>query len=107
MARTVFSKTGAQNKYAFYDTGMAVSNMVLQAEALDVYVHQMGCFSVAGISDYFRLDQSIEPVSVMAVGYLGDGSSLPPEILKKDEKRRSRKSVIEYSFRNSLTLPAF
>ena len=107
MARTVFSKTGKPNRYAFHDTGMAVSNMLLQAEALDVYVHQMGGFSIAKVREYFRLDLLIEPVSVMAVGYLGDGLSLPPELLKRDEKRRPRKSVNEYSFRNSLLLPAF
>jgi nitroreductase len=107
MARTVFSKTGKFNRYAFHDTGMAVSSMLLQAEALDVYVHQIGCFSVAMVREYFNLDESIEPVAVMAVGYLGDGYSLPPELLKKDEKRRPRKSVNEYSFKNLLSFPAF
>ena len=107
MTRTVFSKTGKPNRYAFHDTGMAVSNMLLQAEALDVYVHQMGGFSIAKVREYFRLDLLIEPVSVMAVGYLGDGLSLPPELLKRDETRRPRKSVNEYSFKNSLSNPAF
>jgi hypothetical protein len=37
-----------------------------------------------------------------AVGYPGDGTSLSPELLKRDEKSRSRKSVKEFVFRNSL-----
>jgi hypothetical protein len=43
----------------------------------------------------------------MAAGYLGDGMSLTTELLKKDEKRRPRKSVREYAFKNTLSDPAF
>jgi len=107
MARTRFSESGKINRYAFHDTGMAVANLLLQALAMDVYVHQMGGFSVEAVKEYFRLDENIEPVAVMAIGYMGEGYSLPPELLKRDEKRRLRKSVNEYSFKNSLSYPAF
>jgi nitroreductase len=107
MARTTYLKSGKINRYAFHDTGMAVANMLLQALAMDVYVHQMGGFSIELVKEYFSLHENIEPVAIMAVGYMGDGYSLPPELLKRDEIRRPRKSVNEYSFKNSLSLPAF
>ena len=107
MARNTFSKSGKANRYAFYDTGMAVSNLLLQALAMDIYVHQMGGYSVSGVRKYFRLDDKIDPVSVMAVGYRGSGESLPAELFKRDERRRSRKSVNEYTFRNGLSNVAF
>jgi nitroreductase len=107
MTRTTFRRNDKFNRYALYDTGMAVANLLLQALALDIYVHQMGGFSVEKVREYFNLDQNISPGAVMAIGYLGDGNSLPPELLKRDESRRSRKSVNEYSFRNSLSNPAF
>jgi nitroreductase len=107
MARIRFSKNGKHNRYAFHDTGMSVANLILQALTMDVYVHQMGGFSIEAVKEYFMLDENIEPVSVMAVGYIGDGSSLPPELLKKDENRRPRKSVNEYSFKNSFQNSAF
>jgi nitroreductase len=107
MARTRFSKSGRNNRYAFHDTGMAVANLLLQALAMDVYVHQMGGFSVEMVKEYFGLDENTEPVAVMAVGYMGDGYSLPPDLLKRDETRRPRKPVNEYSFKNSLSNPAF
>jgi hypothetical protein len=44
---------------------------------------------------------------MMAVGYLGDGSDLTPELLKRDENRRPRKSVNEFVFKNSLSNMAF
>jgi nitroreductase len=107
MARTKFSRNGKINRYAFHDTGMAVTNLLLQALAMDLYVHQMGGFSLEMVKEYFRLDEDIEPVAVMAVGYLGDGYSLPAELLKRDEKRRPKRSVNEYSFKDSLSFPAF
>jgi nitroreductase len=107
MARTKFSYNDKPNRYAFHDTGMAVANLLIQALALDVFVHQMGGYSKEKVRDYFRLTDDIEPVAMMAVGYLGDGSSLPPELLKRDEKRRSRKSINEFAFKNSLSDHAF
>ena len=107
MARTKFTYKGKPNRFAFYDTGMAVSNLLLQALALDVYVHQMGGYSVEKVKKYFNLNEELEPVAMMAVGYLGDGESLSPELYKRDEKRRSRKVVNEFVFKNTLSNPAF
>ena len=107
MARTRFSHNGKSNRWAFHDTGMAVSNLLLQALALDVYVHQMGGYSVERVKEYFKLGDDIEPVAMMAIGYLGDGSLLIPELLRRDETRRPRKSVSEFVFKNSLDNHAF
>jgi nitroreductase len=107
MARTKFSYSGRPNRFAFHDTGMAITNLLLQAEALDLYVHQMGGYSIEKVQEYFRLGDDIEPVAMMAVGYLGDGSSLTPELLKRDEVRRPRKSISEFVFKNSLDDHAF
>jgi nitroreductase len=107
MARTRFSHNDRPNRYAFYDTGMAVMNLLIQAQTLDIYVHQMGGYSIEKVKQYFMLDDDIEPIAMMAIGYLGDGSDLSPELLKRDEKRRPRKSVTEFVFKNSLSQPAY
>ncbi|HUX55856.1 MAG TPA: nitroreductase family protein [Bacteroidales bacterium] len=107
MVRKNFSYNDKPNRYAFHDTGMAVSNLLLQALAMDIYVHQMGGFSVDKVREYFKLNDDIEPVAIMAVGYLGDGISLTPELLKRDDTRRSRKPVNDFTFNNSLSDPAF
>lgn len=107
MARTTFSSDGSQNRYAFHDTGMAVSNLLIQALAMDIFVHQMGGFSIERVRDYLMLDDDIEPVAMMAVGYLGEGIAIPAHLLKRDEKRRPRKSIREFTFKNYLSDPAF
>lgn len=106
-ARMNFNLSGKPNRYAFYDTGMAVSNLLLQALAMDIYVHQMAGYSVDKVKKYFNLDGSIEPIAVMAAGYLGEGQNLSPELLKRDETRRPRKSITEFAFRNDFSHPAF
>jgi len=106
-ARMNFTHSGKPNRYAFYDTGMAVSNLLLQALAMDIYVHQMAGYSVDKVKKYFNLDGSIEPIAVMAAGYLGEGLNLSPELLKRDETRRPRKSITEFAFRKDFSSPAF
>ena len=107
LARTKFTHNGKPNRFALYDTGMAVANLSLQAMAFDIYIHQMGGFSVEKVREYFRLPDDIEPVSVMAAGFLGDGNELPPDIMKKDEHRRPRKGVNEFTFKDKIYNPAF
>jgi nitroreductase len=107
LARMKHIYKGKPNRHAFYDTGMAVSNMLIQAMSMDIYIHQMGGFSTEKAKEYFRLEEGIEPVAVMAVGYLGDGTGLPEELLKRDYNRRPRKNISEYAFRNNLNNPAF
>jgi nitroreductase len=107
LARTKFTHNGKPNRFAFYDTGMAVSNLLLQAMTFDIHIHQMGGFSVDKVREYFRLGDDVEPIAVMAAGFLGDGSQLPAEVLKRDETRRSRKPVNEYTFKNKMYNPAF
>lgn len=107
MARTKFYDSGKLNRFALYDTGMAVANLSLQAMAFDIYLHQMSGFSVEKVREYFKLAEDIVPITVMAAGFLGDGQGLAPEILRKDEHRRPRKSVNEYTFKNKIYNPAF
>ncbi|HAM09154.1 MAG: hypothetical protein A2X05_05230 [Bacteroidetes bacterium GWE2_41_25] len=107
MARTRFSHNGKPNRFAQYDTGMAVSNLLIQATAFDIHIHQMGGFSVEKVREYFRLGDDVEPIAAMAAGFLGDGTNLPADVLKKDENRRPRKTVNDYAFKNKLYNPAF
>jgi nitroreductase len=107
MARTKFSHNGKPNRFAFHDTGMAVTNLLLQAVALDVYVHQMGGYSVTKVKEYFKLGEDVEPVAMMAVGYIGDGILLTPELLSRDENRRPRKSIHDFVFKNAFMNKAF
>jgi Nitroreductase len=101
-ARLISSYNGKPNNYALHDTGMAVSNLLAQATSLGIFVHQMAGYSKEKAKEYFKLRDDIVPVAMMAIGYRGQGENLSPELYTRDEKRRGRKPVSEYSFRNVL-----
>jgi nitroreductase len=101
-ARLTSSHNGRPNRYAFHDSGMAVSNLLVQATSMDIFVHQMAGYSIEKVKEYFDLRDDIEPVAVMALGYRGDGRNISDDLLKRDEKRRPRKSPDEYLFKGIL-----
>ncbi|MGA1978375.1 MAG: nitroreductase family protein [Bacteroidales bacterium] len=102
IARLNSSYNGKPNRFALYETGMAVGNMLAQATYMGLYIHQMGGFSKESAREYLKIAEGIEPIAMMAVGHKGNGENIPAEIYKKDEIRRPRKHVSEYTFRNSL-----
>ena len=107
LARTKHVYRDRPNRYAFHDTGMAVANMLVQATSFDIYIHQMGGYSSEKVKQFFNLGDGIEPVAVMALGYLGDGAELTGELHRRHSSRKSRKELSEYVFRNELNNPAF
>ena len=44
VAKLSFDMNGQPNRYAFHDVGLAVANLIVQATALGLYVHQMAGF---------------------------------------------------------------
>jgi nitroreductase len=89
------SVTGKPNRFAQYDTGMAVGNMLAQATALGLYVHQMGGFSVSNAREFFEIGDEYDVISVMAVGYKGDIELFPEYIQERELRERRRKSIDE------------
>jgi nitroreductase len=101
-ARINSSYNGKPNYYALHDTGMAVSNLLAQATSMGIFVHQMAGYSKDKVREYFKLHDDVVPVAMMTIGYIGHGENISPELYARDEKRRGRKPVSEYSFRNKL-----
>jgi len=101
-ARLNSSYNGKPNNYALHDTGMAVSNLLAQATSLGIFVHQMAGYSAEKVKKFFKLRDDVVPVAIMAIGNRGDGKNISHELNARDEKRRGRKPLIEYSFRNAL-----
>lgn len=95
LVKTHSAHSGRPNKYAWHDLGLAVGNLTTQASALDLYVHQMGGFSGDKARELFDLPADIEPVSMIAVGYLGDPDQLPDALKEREVAPRQRKALAE------------
>jgi nitroreductase len=95
LVRTTFARDGSANPWARHDLGLAMGNLTTQATAMDLYVHHMAGFSVETARRAFGLAPDVEPVTMAAIGYLGDPSVLPEAARKRELEPRERKPLAE------------
>jgi nitroreductase len=91
-----------KNAYAWHDTGMANILLMIQAASLDIESHPMGGFDHLKASQNFKLSKEFEPVAIIALGYKGDESILPEDLLKRQNAPRSRKPIAEIVFKGKI-----
>lgn len=97
-AKLHFSHNSKPNLHAFHDIGLAVGNLVVQATAMDLVVHQMAGIHPEIIRTSYVVPEGYNPVTGLAIGYSGDPSSLPEEIRERELAPRSRKTLQEFVF---------
>ncbi len=95
MAKKNFSHNNKPNYFHMYDTGMAVSNLIISAMEKSIFVHQMGGFSVEKARENFNIPEEYAIISVAALGYPGDIAVLPDTIQERARKPRTRKPLRE------------
>ena len=98
VAKLNFEKTGKPNRHAFHDVGMAVGNLLVQATALGLFVHQMAGFSVDKVRTAYAVPPDFEPVAALAVGYPADVDVLPEAFREQELGPRTRKPITSFVF---------
>ena len=93
VAETVAPGRTTKNKFAYYDTGMAVGNLLALATHAGLSVNQMGGYDVERARELLGLNEHEEPAAMMAIGYKGDPSQLPEEVAAREKKLRERKPL--------------
>ena len=86
---------GKARPWARYDLGQAVAHLTVQAQHEGLHTHQMGGFDAARLAAAFGLSESLEVVSITAVGKVGDASALPEPLREREVAPRSRKPLDE------------
>ncbi len=97
---------GSARSNAAYDLGQAVAQLVVQAHAEGLHVHQMGGFRASELAAVAEVPSGFRPVVVLAVGALGDASGLPDELRDREHGPRSRRPLEEMAFTGSWGVPA-
>ena len=92
------NKPARENRHALHDVGAGVNNLILQATALDLYVHQMAGFYPEKAVNAFQIPETFEPVAVLALGYLGNPENLPDALRERELAERTRKPLDELVF---------
>jgi nitroreductase len=98
VAKLFFEKNKKDNRHAYHDVGLAVENLVLQATALGLVVHQMAGFDVEKARAEFQIPEGFDPVAAIALGYEGDPTQLPENLREKELAPRSRKELKDFVF---------
>jgi nitroreductase len=98
VARMSFEDDGKPNRHAFHDVGQAVANLIVQATALGLMVHQMAGFHPDKVRELYCVPKEFEPVAAIALGYPGDPQSLPDKLRTRELAPRERKPLTGFVF---------
>jgi nitroreductase len=91
----VVNADGNEQPWAKYDLGQAVAHLSVQAHADGLYAHQMGGFVADGLREAFGIDERFAPVSVTALGTLGEADALPEPLRERELAPRTRTPLDE------------
>ena len=89
---------GKTNRHAFYDVGLALENLILQATSLGLFAHQIGGFNPETAREIYQIPEDYEPATVVTVGYPGDPQNLPDGLRDRELAPRTRKPLTEFVF---------
>ena len=89
---------GRSNRVAFYDVGMAMQNLLLQATELGLSLRQMGGFSPDKARELFQIPPEHEAVVMFALGYAGDPDQLADNHRSQEMAARERKPLSDFVF---------
>ncbi|HEY3968255.1 MAG TPA: nitroreductase family protein [Planctomycetaceae bacterium] len=93
-----FSRNGNPNAAALHDLGQASAYLALEATALGLEVHQMIGILPDRAREVFQVPEGVQPLTGLAIGYLGDPKSLPEQLGSRDAAPRKRKPLAEFVF---------
>ncbi|MFZ4521734.1 MAG: nitroreductase family protein [Bacteroidales bacterium] len=102
----ISSWDGGISDYFQYDTGQAVAHLTIEAMNQGLHCHQMGGFSVEKARELFDITEDYQPLTVIAIGYIGDPESLPEKLKQREIQQRSRKQLSEMVFSGKFGDPA-
>ncbi len=79
--------------HAAYDVGQAVAHLSVQAHHDGLFVHQMSGFDAAAVAARLGLESRFAPLTVIAIGELGDSSLLSEQLREREHAPRIRRAL--------------
>jgi len=96
LAQVISTYKNRPNRLAFYETGMAVANLLIQATHMNLCVHQMGGYDEKKAKEVLAIPSRYDPAAMMAIGYKGDPSLLPTEVANRENQERTRFEINKF-----------
>jgi len=92
LAKKNFSN-GNPNRHYMHDVGAANQNLMLEATANGVLGHLMGGFDVAKTKEVFAIEDDLDPVVIIALGFPGSAEQLGAPFNEREVAPRARKEL--------------
>jgi nitroreductase len=93
-----FAKNMKDNRAAVHDLGLASGNLVVEATARGLSVHQMIGILPDQARKVYQIPEHFEAWTAMAIGYKADPAKLPDALKERDLAPRQRKPLSKFVF---------
>jgi nitroreductase len=93
-----FALNGKPNGAAVHDLGLASATLTLEATARGLFIHQMIGILPDKARQLYRIPESVQPLTGLAIGYAADPNILPERLRERDLTPRTRKPLSEFVF---------
>jgi len=93
-----FAKNKKDNRAAVHDLGLAAGNLVVEATARGLSVHQMIGILPDKAREIYQIPEYFEAWTAMAIGYKADPAKLPDALKERDLAPRQRKPLNKFVF---------
>ena len=93
-----FAKNKQDNRAAVHDLGLASGNLVVEATARGLSVHQMIGILPDVARKIYQIPEHSEAWTALAIGYKADPAKLPEALKERDLAPRQRKPLNEFVF---------
>ena len=93
-----FARNNKDNRAAVHDLGLAAGNLLVEATARGLCVHQMIGILPDKAREVYQIPEHNEAWTAMAIGYKGDPAKLPDALKERDLTPRQRKPLSQFVF---------
>ena len=98
IVRQIFARNGQPNRAAVHDLGLAAGNLLVEATARGLSVHQMIGILPDRAREVYEIPEGSEAWTAIAIGYQGDPNVLPANLRDRDLTSKPRKPLREFVF---------
>jgi nitroreductase len=93
-----FARNGQVNRAAVHDLGLAAGNLLVEATARGLFVHQMLGIHPDKARQTFDIPEGFEAWTAIAIGYRGEPTTLPDGLRERELMTRQRKPLSQFVF---------
>lgn len=98
IVQTRFERNDKANPAAEHDLGLAAGNLLAEASARGIDVHQMIGIQPDRAREIYAIPEGSKPLTALAIGYAGDPASADSQFAERDRTPRTRRPLRELVF---------